>query len=148
MATTVGPGHGTLHPTVLLCRRMGHLGEASLRALIKHQSIIGLPTTFTLAPSPFPSSCLPCIQSNSKAQPHPAIHSRAPQVLDKVQCDLVGPLPLSLKGHRYWLTLVDDHSRYGWSLPLHTKDQAKQRIIEWQSMAERQTGGKLCLSIA
>lgn len=141
--TTTSLSNSPLHPTVLLHRQLGHIGESSLKALIRHQSIIGLPASYIPPPIPFPSSCLPCIQTKSQSQPHPPVNVRAEQILDKVHCDLVGPLPLGLKGHRYWLTLVDDHSRLGWSVPLHTKDQAKHRIIEWQVAAERQTGGKL-----
>jgi len=50
---------------------------------------------------------------------------------------------VSVRGHRYWLTLVDDHTRHGWSIPLHTKDQAKTHIIEWVTAAQRQTGCQL-----
>ena len=143
LTTTSSLSTTPLHPTVLLHRQLGHLGESSLKALIRHQSIIGLPTTYISPPIPFPSSCLPCIQTKSQSQPHSPVNLRVVQILVKVHCDLVGPLPLSLKGHRYWLTLVDDHSRLGWSVPQHTKEQAKHRIIEWQVAAERQTGGKL-----
>ena len=133
-----------LHPTVLLHHRLGHLGEASLQLLIKHQSITGLPQTYKPPQQPLHSSCLPCIQGKSQAKPHPLIRSRAEARLDKVHMDLAGPLPSNaMKGERYWLTIVDDCSRFGFTILLHTKAQAKQRIIEWIAAMERESGLKL-----
>jgi len=142
-ASAVGTPHPSLHPTTLLHRRLGHLGEASLRTLIRHQAITGLPEAYIAPPVPFTTSCVPCIQGKTQAKPHPLVRARAAKTLERVHVDLVGPLPQGVKGHRFWLTIVDDYSRYGWSIPLHTKDQAKHRLIEWVAMAERQTGCKL-----
>ena len=131
------------HPSMLLHYRLGHMGEAYLKRLISSGAIEGLPKTFTPLPKELHTSCLPCIESKTQAQPHPSVRSRATRPLEKVHVDLVGPLPTSLKGERYWLTIVDDYSRYGWTILLHTKDQAKLRIIEWISKVERQTESKL-----
>ena len=132
-----------LHPTTLLHRRLGHIGESSLRTLISKQAILGLPQSYTPPPVPFPTGCLPCIQSKTQAVPHPLHRSRCSTPLDKVHVDLVGPLPSGVRGHRYWMTVVDDCTRYGWSIMLHSKDQAKHKFIEWQAQVERQSGLKL-----
>jgi transposase InsO family protein len=64
--------------------------------------------------------------------------------LDCLHADLVGLVKdTSVHGHRFWLTLVDDHSRQGWSIPLKTKDQAKQFIINWITRQEKHTGQHL-----
>ena len=123
LATCECGGEAKLHPTELLHRRLGHLGETSLRRLIHHQAMDGLPSTYNAPPQTL-SSCLPCIQGKTQAQPHPSVRSRAAARLDKVHVDLVGPLPTSIRGERYCLTIVDDNSRFGWSVLLRTKGQA------------------------
>jgi hypothetical protein len=65
---------------------------------------------------------------------------RAAAPLAKIHVDLVGPLPTSIRGENYWLTIVDDHTRYGWTLLLNSKDQAKHTIIAWIALVEKSTG--------
>lgn len=142
-AATAQVGQAQLHPTELLHRRLGHLGETSIKTLIRYKAIEGLPAVYTPPPAPFQTVCVPCIQGKLQASPHPLLRRRASRPLERVHVDLVGPLPKSVKGHRYWLTIVDDHSRYGWTILLHTKDQAKHKLIEWHAWAERQSGHQL-----
>ena len=130
----------TIHPTTLLHQRLGHPGDQYLQTLIKHQGITGLPPTYNPPPSPHASSCLPCIQAKAHCASHPLQDRREAQALATIHVDLVGPLEASIKGHRYWLTVVDDHSRHGWSYPLRTKDQAGQQLQYWIQEQERQTG--------
>lgn len=79
-----------------------------------------------------------CIQAKTQAKSHPPRRYRVHKKLHTVHADLVGPLSGSLLGHHYWLTLVDNHTRHGWSLPLKYKHQAKTEIIGWIAEQERQ----------
>ena len=142
-ATALSPPQSPMHPSVLLHRKLGHMGVASLRLLCRKKAIDGLPDTFTPPPLPFTTECVPCIQGKTQARPHPLTNERATRVLLKAHVDLEGPFPVGLRGHRYLLIIVDDFSRYGWAILLFTKDQAKHRIIEWQAMAENQSGETL-----
>ena len=135
--------HSLQHPTILLHYRLGHMSESYIQTLIKAGSIQGLPKAYTHVPKELHTSCLPCIEAKSQAKAHPLNRTRAKQPLAKVHVDLVGPLPGSLKGERYRLTIVDDFSRFGWTVLLHTKDQAKVRIIEWMALVEKQTEHKV-----
>ena len=130
--------HSLQHPSILLHYRLGHMSEGYMRTLIKGEAISDLPKKFIPVPKELHLSCLPCIQGKTQAKPHPPVCSRAPSILNKVHVDLVGPLPYALRGERYWLTIVDDHSRFGWTYLLHTKDQAKQRLVEWIAQVECQ----------
>ena len=145
VATTCAcKGSSLAHPTVLLHHRLGHISQGYLRTLITCKSIRGLPRTYMPVPAPLHTSCLPCIEAKTQAQPHPPQRTRAERVLEKVHCDLVGPYPVAgLKGEQYRLTIVDDHSRFGWVFPLHTKDQAKFAIINWILQVENQSGKRL-----
>ncbi|WVZ94595.1 hypothetical protein U9M48_040468 [Paspalum notatum var. saurae] len=61
-----------------------------------------------------------------------------------VHGDLCGPIrPATHGGRRYFLLLVDDHSRYMWLRLLMTKDQAAEAIMEIKARAEAETGKKL-----
>jgi hypothetical protein len=130
----------SVHPTTLLHQQLGHPGDQYLNKLIQHQAITGLPATFTPPPTPHASSCVPCIQAKAQSAPHPQRDEREADTLSTVHVDLVGPLSqASVFGHKYWLTVVDDHSRHGWSYPLRTKDQAGPQLIHWMREQERQT---------
>jgi transposase InsO family protein len=59
---------------------------------------------------------------------------------------LCGPIdPPTPGGKRYFLLLVDDHSRYMWISLLATKDQASAAIKKFQAAAELESGHKLKL---
>jgi transposase InsO family protein len=131
------------HPTEQLHWRLNHMSESSVRTLIRHQAIEGLPATYVAPPRPLSTTCTPCIQGKTQAKPHPLIRARAGAILDKIHVDLVGPFPPTIRSHRYWLTIVDDHSRYGWIILLHTKDQAKHKLLAWMKWVQRQTGKPL-----
>jgi hypothetical protein len=144
VSTSCQCNHHTLqHPSILLHYRLGHMSEGCMRTLVRTGGIEGLPKTFTAPPKELHSSCLPCIEGKTQAKSHPLVRSRARALLSKVHVDLVGPKPSTLKGERYCLTIVDDHSRYGFSVLLHTKEQAKHRIMEWIANKEKQTGKKV-----
>ena len=49
----------------------------------------------------------------------------------------------SLNGAEYFLSFIDDKTRYVWVCILKTKDQVFEKFLEWKSMAERSTGKKL-----
>lgn len=41
-------------------------------------------------------------------------------------------------GHKYFLTLLDDYSRYIWVIFLKTKDQTKNNIIQFVAYIKNQ----------
>jgi hypothetical protein len=55
------------HSTVLLHHRLGHISESYLQLLVKNQAITGLPKVLSPAPSPFHSSCVPCIEAKTQS---------------------------------------------------------------------------------
>jgi len=119
------------------------MGESSVKLLVKNEAITGLPASYVQPPYPLSTDCLPCIQSKTQAQPHPPVGQRADDLLAMVVLDLVGPLPPGLRGERYWLTIVDVCSRYGCTIPMRTKDEAKRYFLEWVAYAQLKTGRKL-----
>jgi len=122
----------------LLHQKLGHPSDGCLKTLIINQAITGLPTTYSSPSTHHPNECTPCIQAKAKRAAHPPKPSRAPHRLDLIHADLVGPLkPTSIRGFKYWLTIVDDNSRCGYTILLKSKDQAKHEIIRWIELAQK-----------
>ena len=48
-----------------------------------------------------------------------------------------------LGGGLYFLTFIDDHTRYVWAYILKTKDQVFEKFIEWKALVENSSGQKL-----
>lgn len=46
-------------------------------------------------------------------------------------------------GARYWLTIIDDYSRYVWTYTMRTKSETVDIITSWITLAERSTGKKV-----
>lgn len=49
----------------------------------------------------------------------------------------------SLRGAKYFLSFVDDKTRYAWVYPLRSKDEIYGKFHEWKAMTELSTGRKL-----
>ncbi|CAI7806588.1 unnamed protein product [Closterium sp. NIES-54] len=71
-----------------------------------------------------------------------AAWTKAPLAL--VHMDVVGPTRApSLSGSRYFLTIVDNHTRAMWVYPLKTKGEVAAAVLkEWMPRAQRESGHK------
>ena len=49
----------------------------------------------------------------------------------------------SLSGAEYFLSFIDDKTRYVWVYFLKSKDQVFEKFLEWKAMVEKSTGRKL-----
>ena len=49
----------------------------------------------------------------------------------------------SLSGAEYFLSFIDDKTRYVWVYFLKSKDQVFEKFLDWKAMVERSTGRKL-----
>jgi transposase InsO family protein len=71
-------------------------------------------------------------------------YNRADAQLGLVHADLCGPInPPTPGGKRYFLLLVNDHSRYMWLHLLASKDQAPTAIKKFQAEAQLECRRKL-----
>ena len=70
--------------------------------------------------------------------------TRAEETLDLVHTDVCGKLsPRSAGGAEYFVTFVDDKSRYVWLYVLKSKGEVFSKFCEWKALVERSTGRKL-----
>ena len=142
---TIPDLHSALSATLdrpLLHRRLAHIGSDRLERLLRD----GLATGITLtSQTPLPSICTPCISGKQHRDPFPpqATH-RAIGVLDRVHCDLHGPINVTtFSGKRYWVSFIDDYSRFEWVAPLDAKSDALAAFKVFKAQAELQTGRRI-----
>ncbi|KAG9450495.1 hypothetical protein H6P81_010460 [Aristolochia fimbriata] len=116
--------------------RFGHLGFTGLKLLLKEKMVKGLPEI------DHPDQlCEGCMKGKQHRLPFEAGHSRrARRPLELVHTDIVGPFEVtSLGGNRYYLTFIDDFSRYTWVYFLKEKSEALNKLKEFKALAENQS---------
>ena len=70
--------------------------------------------------------------------------TRSTQLLEIVHTDICGPFDVSSFGkERYFITIIDDYSRYGYVYLLHEKSQAVDALEIYLNEVERQLDRKV-----
>ncbi|CAI7933701.1 unnamed protein product [Closterium sp. NIES-54] len=90
-------------------------------------------------------SCPTCLETKFTKFPFSSGTGPAKAPLTLVHMDVVGPTRApSLSGSRYFLTIVDDHTRAVWVYPLKTKGEVATAVLkEWMPRAQRESGHKV-----
>ena len=84
------------------------------------------------------------LKANSSEASFSQASRRADEPLSLVHSDLCGKMnEKSLSGAEYFLSFIDDKTRFVWVYFLKRKDQVFEKFIEWKTMVERSTGKKL-----
>ena len=121
-------------------RRYGHLGEQSLTKLAKG----GLINSFDYDPSMEIGFCETCIGGKHQRSPFSTSSTRCKEPLGLVHSDVCGKMSaVSLGGAEYFLTFIDDNTRYVWVYPLKHKDEVFDRFLKWKALVEKSSGRKL-----
>ncbi|KAJ3489714.1 hypothetical protein NLI96_g1945 [Meripilus lineatus] len=69
--------------------------------------------------------CEPCLSGKMHAYPFPTTNTVTPRLLGLVHSDLHGPLRCQThSGFRYWITFIDDRSKFKAAIPLRAKSEA------------------------
>ena len=120
--------------------RYGHVNFRSLRSLAAENMVVGMPRLEQID-----HVCDGCMVAKQRRLPFPAQATyRASEQLELIHGDLCGPItPETPSGKRYFLLLVDDHSRYMWVALLRSKDEALGAMKKIQKAAETQRNLKL-----
>ena len=84
------------------------------------------------------SSCLLDKQARHSFPQATTYH--ADNLLDLIHGDFCGPITLPTpKKKRYIFVLIDDHSRYMWSILLKEKGEAFEKFKKFKTMVEQET---------
>ena len=74
-------------------------------------------------------------------RPFKAKGYRAKEVLYLVHIDLRGPIRTSARGgYKYFVTFIDDYSRYGYIYLIHHKSETLEKFKEFKAEVENQKG--------
>lgn len=95
--------------------RLGHL---SSKRLLSMKSVLGIPNTHV-------SPCYICPFAKQRRLSFPFNNNVASAVFDIVHCDIWGPFKVSTyTGYQYFITIVNDCSRYTWTYLMRSKSDA------------------------
>lgn len=108
--------YNTLH------NRTGHPTIHALKQVMKHCN-----QTFNINKDITLEFCSACQFGKSHMQHFPSIETTTTQPLKLLHNDLWGPAPLlSSQGYQYYLSFLDDYTRFTWIFPLTAKSKTLQ----------------------
>ncbi|CAI7897616.1 unnamed protein product, partial [Closterium sp. NIES-54] len=122
--------------------RLCHVNFPMLQKLVKDGSLKGLEVKRAVKEI---GSCPTCLETKFTKFPFSSGTGPAKAPVTLVHMDVVGPTRApSLSGSRYFLTIVDDHTRAVWVYPLKTKGEVAAAVLkEWMPRAQRESGHKV-----
>ena len=117
--------------------RLGHLGTDAMKTMIGKELVIGIPKLKVEK-----ETCESCLRAKQTRHSFPAATSyRASKILELIHGDLCGPItPSTIGRNRYIFVLIDDYSRYMWSITLKEKGEAFEKFKRFKALVERETG--------
>nr|GFB17685.1 retrovirus-related Pol polyprotein from transposon TNT 1-94 [Tanacetum cinerariifolium] len=116
-------------------RRLSHLNFDYINLLSKKDVVIGVPKVKYVKDQLYSSCELSKEKRRSfKSKAVPSLKRR----LNLLHMDLCGLMRVaSINGKKYILVIVDDYSRYTWTLFLHSKDETPEVLKEFLMMIQR-----------
>ena len=120
--------------------RLGHVNTETMRTMIKNKLVVGIPGIEVEK-----ETCKSCLLGKQVRQPFPKSTTfRASRPLELVHRDLCGPItPSTQSRKRYVFVLIDDHTRYMWTILLSDKSEAFDKFKCFKAVAEQEIKGEL-----
>ena len=110
--------------------RLGHLSGNRLNILHQH---------FSFIPKHVDDACDVCHLAKQRRLSYSPSMSRASKIFELIHMDIWGPFSkTSVHGHKYFLTILDDYSRYTWVVLLKSKAEVKLNVENFIIMIENQ----------
>ena len=121
-------------PSYLWHCRLGHINENRITKLHK----LG-----NLGPFDYESfgTCESCLLGKMTKSPFTGKGERAKQLLELIHTDVCGPMSIQARGgYQYFITFIDDYSRYGYLYLMKYKSEAFEKFKEFRNEVEKQLG--------
>jgi len=123
--------------SMLWHRRLGHISRPRIERLINKGILHDL--NF----SNF-DTCVDCVKGKLTAKVRNIGANRNDNVLELIHTDICGPItPTSMGGYRYFITFIDDYSRFGWIDLLQEKSSSLDAFKSFKAAIELKTGKKI-----
>ena len=116
--------------------RLGHANHETIRNMMRKELAIGMPKTHIES-----NICGSCMLGKQARQSFPKTTTyRATKVLELLHADLCGPITPSTHGQkRYIFVVIDDYTRYMWTMLLREKGEAFNKFKRLRSLIEKET---------
>ena len=122
--------------------RLNHMPRAAIRQLARAGSLNGLPRS--IADNTEGDFCEDCVNGKLTRAPHTKPAVRAERPLYRVFSDVHGPVPTySRRGHVYWVSFIDDHSRFPAVYFITKKSDVFDAFRKYKAWAENITGRRI-----
>ncbi|KAB2634323.1 hypothetical protein D8674_038379 [Pyrus ussuriensis x Pyrus communis] len=106
-------------------QRLGHPAHDVMTFMLK-QSNISVQTDDNH------NTCISCIQGKMSRLPFPVRTDRCTSHFQKVHTDVWGPAPVrSIEGYRYYVTFVDEYTRFVWIFPMSNKSDVFTIFVQF-----------------
>jgi GAG-pre-integrase domain len=115
-------------------KRLGHISKDQIQHLVKNEVLLNLDFTDF-------RTCIDCIKEKQTKQPKKNA-TRSSQLLEIIH--ICGPFDVpSFSKDKYFITFIDDYSRYGFIYLLHEKSQSVDALKIFVTEVERQLERKV-----
>ena len=118
-------------------KQLCHHNYGDIKLLLKDNLVDGMVIDSAAKPDPI---CEPCLAGKMHANPFPSSNTRATDLLGLVHSDLHHVGTPSNGGFNYWITFIDDYSRFKVVLPLKRKSDSFGAFKTFKAYAENATG--------
>ena len=122
---------------VLWHKRLCHHNYGDIKTLWKDNLVEGMVIDSAAKPDPI---CEPCLAGKMHANPFLSSDTRATELLGLVHSDLHHVGTPSNGGFMYWITFIDDYSRFKVVIPLKKKSDSFGAFKTFKAYAENVTG--------
>ena len=134
LMTIKGPKRDNLKSSYLWHCRFGHISERRMSELHKCGSL----GSFDYESF---DTCESCLLSKMTKLPFKGKRERAEGLLDIIHTNVCGPMSMLTRGgFVYFITFIDDYSRYGYLYLMRYKSGAFERFKEFRNEVEKQLG--------
>jgi histone deacetylase 1/2 len=105
--------------------RLGHPSSFIVQQVLRRNKI-------DYTPDSTPYVCDSCQLAKSHQLPYPISTSRSTVPLEQVFSDVWGPAPLSVGKHAYYVSFIDDYSKFTWIYLLKKRSDVYQAFLNYQ----------------
>ena len=120
----------SVNSTYLWHLRLGHVNVDRINRLVKDGPLIFL----KIESYPVYQSCL---QGKMTKKPFPKKAARATELLELIHSDVCGPMSIPVRGgFEYFITFIDDCSRFGYIYLMHHKSESFEKFKEFKAELE------------
>ena len=85
--------------------------------------------------------CESCLKGKMSKSPFNKKGERAIETLELIQSDVCGPMSIQARGgYLYFVTLIDDYSRFGYVYLMKYKSETFEEFKEFRAEVEKQLG--------